>query len=145
MTLEQFRRSYVESDEDAALANAYDRAVMETIPMTTAWFLATRLANATMMHGHSAVSHNSLAKVCRTSPRKIGKAIQELIDNGFARYEGRAADGAPIYKAIWGRAESHRVWEESQREARADALRTNSDFVPPAYPKWEPSIDNHAA
>ena len=73
------------------MANAYDRAVMETIPKTTAWFLATRLANATMMHGHSAVSHNSLAKVCRTSPRKIGKAIQELIDNGFARYEGRAS------------------------------------------------------
>jgi hypothetical protein len=89
MTLEQFKMSHCQSEEQAALANAYDDAVMKTIPMGTAYFLARRLANATMQHGHSAVSHNSLARVCRSSPRKIGKAIRALIDNGFVSYEGQ--------------------------------------------------------
>jgi hypothetical protein len=145
MTLEQFRTSHCECDEQAALANAYDDAVMKTIPIGTAYFLARRLANATMQHGYSAVSHNSLARVCRSSPRKIGRAIQALIDNGFVSYEGRTANGAPIYKAVWERAELHRSWAITNYEAQRTALRTNTEFVPPAYPKWEQKSDIEAS
>lgn len=145
MTLEQFRKSHCECEEQAALANAYDDAVVRIIPMGTAYFLARCLANATMQHGFSAVSHNSLARVCRSSPRKIGKAIQALIDNGFVSYEGRAANGAPIYKSVWERAVLHRDWMNANHEAQVTALRTNIEFVPPAYPKWEKKSEIKAA
>jgi len=145
MTLEQFKNSHCEREEQAALANAYDDAVMKTIPMGTAYFLSRRLANATMQHGYSAVSHNSLARVCRSSPRKIGKAIQALIDNGFVSYEGRADNSAPIYKCCWERAVLHRDWMNANHEAQLTALRTNTHFVSPAYPKWENKSEVKAA
>jgi hypothetical protein len=145
MTLEQFRNSYCEFEEQAAIANAFDDAVVRTIPMGTAYFLARRLANATMQHGYSAVSHNSLAKVCRSSPRKIGKAVRALIENGFVSYEGRADNGAPIYKCCWERAVMHRDWMNANHEAQLTALRTNREFVSPAYPEWENKSGKQAA
>lgn len=98
-----------------------------------------------MVFGYCAISHNELADAARCGRRNVGKAIRKLIDSGFISYEGKAADGSPIYKAIWERAEVQRKWDESYCAAYAEACAANKKFVAPDYPRWEPKNVTKAA
>ncbi|WP_157083742.1 hypothetical protein [Bradyrhizobium manausense] len=146
MTLEQFRDSHCETERQAALANAFDGAVLHTVKMGTSIRLASKLANATLQFGGSRVGHNSLAKAIGCSPRTVAKAIRELLENDFISCAGHTVDGAPIYIAkIQEHAEAYRTWHKARCEAQAKALRANTEFVPPAYPKREQKLEHRAA
>ncbi|WP_354267104.1 hypothetical protein [Bradyrhizobium sp. I1.7.5] len=145
MTLEQIKSRMHCREEDFDMTQHFESAVWRILRSSSAEKIGACIAKGTHLFGHCAISHNELADAARCSRRNVGKAIRKLIDAEFLSYHGKAADGSPIYRAIWERAKVHRKWDESYCEAYHEARAANTKFVAPAYPGWDPKNVTKAA